>query len=525
MPTSDYLKWLATSGTLSRRAFIERAAALGVSTALVTSLASKGAFAQAAPQKGGDLKIGIDGGESTNSLDPATYLSTYIQTVGFQWGNCLVELDRNNNVTPELAESWEPSDDATQWVFKLRKGVQFHNGKEMTAADVVYSINHHRGEDSGSAAKVYLEPISEIKATGTHELTVTLRAPNADLPYIMADYHLLIMPEGSDPASGIGTGPFVIESFEPGVRTFATRNPNYWKEGRAHVDSVESLVLNDLTARTSALQTGAVHIVNRVDPKTVDLLKRSPNVEILAVPSAGHYLFPMRTDMAPFDNKDVRLALKYAIDRKEIVDKILRGYGEVGNDHPIPSFDPMYAADLPQHEFDPDKAKHHFQKAGVDGPITLYISNAAFTGAVDAAVLYREHASRAGITINVERTPEDGYWTEVWMNKAFCGSYWGGRPTADLMLSVAYKSDAEWNDSYWKREDFDRILIAARGELDTEKRKQMYHDLQEMIWDDGGVVIPMFNNYIFAHQKSVAGLVPSPVLTGLRMAEQLHFTS
>src|SRR5690606_20192450 len=169
--------------------------------------------------------------------------------------------------------------------------------------------------------------------------------------------------------------------------------------------------------------------------------------------------------------------------------------------------------------------KHHFQKAGVDGPITLYISNAAFTGAVDAAVLYREHASRAGITINVERTPEDGYWTEVWMNKAFCGSYWGGRPTADLMLSVAYKSDAEWNGSGWEREDFDRILIAARGERDTEKRKQMYHDLQEMIWDDGGVVIPMFNNYIFAHQKSVTGLVPSPVLTGLRMAEPLYFTS
>src|SRR5690606_6468850 len=132
----------------------------------------------------------------------------------------------------------------------------------------------------------------------------------AVLPYIMADYHLLIMPERSDPASGIGTGPFVIESCEPGVRTFATRNPTYGTEGRAHVAAVETLVLNDLTARTSALQTGAVHIVNRVDPKTVDLLKRSPNVEILAVPSAGHYLFPMRTDMAPFDNKDVRLALK-----------------------------------------------------------------------------------------------------------------------------------------------------------------------------------------------------------------------
>src|SRR3546814_41237 len=177
--------------------------------------------------------------------------------------------------------------------------------------------------------------------------------------------------------------------------------------------------------------------------------------------------------MAPFDNNDVRLALKYAIDRQDIVDKILRGYGEVGNDHPIPSFDPFYAADIPQHEYDPDKAKHHFQKSGASGPITMHISNAAFTGAVDAAVLYKEHASRAGITLNIERTPEDGYWTEVWMNKPFCGSYWGGRPTADLMLSVAYKSDAAWNDSYWKREDFDEILIAARGELDTAKRKQI----------------------------------------------------
>src|SRR5690606_16781218 len=120
---------------------------------------------------------------------------------------------------------------------------------------------------------------------------------------------------------------------------------------------------------------------------------------------------------------------------------------------------------------------------------------------------------------------EDGYWTEVWMNKAFCGSYWGGRPTADLMLSVAYASDAAWNDSYWKREDFDKLLIAARGELDTPTRKQMYHDLQEMVWEDGGVVIPMFNNYIFAGRNNVAGLIPSPVLTGLRMAEQLYFTS
>src|SRR3546814_13288355 len=126
--------------------------------------------------------------------------------------------------------------------------------------------------------------------------------------------------------------------------------------------------------------------------------------------------------MAPFDNNDVRLALKYAIDRQDIVDKILRGCGEVGNDHPIPSFDPFYAADIPQHEYDPDQAKHHFQKSGASGPITMHISNASFTGAVYTAVLTKHTASRAGITTIIEPLPEPGYVTEVWETQPSSGS-------------------------------------------------------------------------------------------------------
>ncbi|WP_119461909.1 ABC transporter substrate-binding protein [Rhodospirillaceae bacterium SYSU D60014] len=523
MPWDDELKQPVDGWDVTRREFMGRAAALGVSTALATSLVGAPVRAQTGPQKGGNLKLGIDGAESTDSLDPATVSSTYPGVVTMQWGNCLVEIDANNEAIPELAESWEPNADATQWVFKLRKGVQFHNGKEMTAADVVHSINYHRNEKSESGAKGYLEPIADVKASDTHEVTITMATRHADVPYIMADFHLVIMPEDSDPASGIGTGAFVIEAFEPGLRTVATRNPNYWKEGRGHVDRVETLAINDLTARTSALQTGSVHFISRVDPKTVSLLERAPNVTVLNVPSAAHYTFPMRCDIPPFDNVDLRLALKHAVDRQDIVDKILRGYGKVGNDHPIPEFDPFYAADLPQHEFDPDKAKHHFRKAGVDGPVVLYISDAAFTGATDAAILFKEHAARAGIAIEVQRTPEDGYWSDVWMQKPFFGSYWTGRPTADLMLSVAYKSDAPWNEAFWKREDFDKVLAAARGELDSGKRKQMYHDLQEMIWRDGGQLIPMFNNVLFAGRNDLGGFVPSPVMTGLRVAEQLYF--
>ncbi len=524
MSDFDRLTHLARTGRLSRRQFVERAAAFGVTAAAASSLLARAGLAAEEPKQGGDLVLGIDSAGATDSLDPATYTANYMQTVGYQWGNPLVELDVKNEAIPELAESWEPNKDATQWVFKLRKGVQFSNGKEMTAEDVIYSINHHRGKDSTSGAQGYLQPITDLKASDTHEVTVVLEAGNADVPYILSDYHLLIMPKDAKPTDAIGTGAFTIDSFEPGVRTFAKRNPNYWKAGRGHVDTVETLAINDLAARTSALQTGQVHFVNRLDPKTFGLLEHAPGIKAYNVPSAGHYTFPMRCDTPPFDNNDVRLALKFAINRKELVDKILRGYGKLGNDHPVPDFDPVYDADLPQRTYDPDKAAFHMKQSGYSGPITLYIADAAFTGAVDAATLFQQHAQKAGIDLVLQREPEDGYWSETWMKKPFCGSYWGGRPTADLMLSVAYQSDAAWNESFWKRPAFDQLLKQARGELDLTKRKQMYADLQRMIWEDGGEIIPMFNNFLFGSVDNLNGFVEAPVLTGLRVAEQVWFS-
>jgi peptide/nickel transport system substrate-binding protein len=506
--------------SLSRRGFAHTAALTASAAMLPGSLAGLRA---AEPKKGGHLKLGIDGAGSQDSLDPASYTATYMQAVGYHYGNCLVELDEKNQLVPELAQSWEPSDDATKWVLKLRPGVQFHNGKEMTAEDVVASLNHHRTEDSKSAAKVYLSVFSDIKATDKNEVTLTLPSGNADVPYILADYHLLIMPADADPASAIGTGPYMKEAFEPGVRFLSKRNPNYWKEGRAHADSVEQLAINDQAARTNALQTSSVHFINRLDPKTVSLLKRVKGVQVVDGPSAGHYEFIMRCDTAPFDNKDLRLALKYGIDREDLVKRLLLGFGKVGNDHPVASFDPFFASDLPQRPYDPDKAKFHFEKSGLGGPVPMQIADAAFTGAIDAATIYAEHLSKAGIQLDLQRVPSDGYWDDVWMKKPFCGSYWGGRPTADLMLSVAYASTAAWNETFWKRPEFDKILVEARAELDPAKRKDMYRELQLMIHDDGGAVIPMFNNYIFGQRAEVAGLVPAPVLTGLRCAEQLHF--
>jgi peptide/nickel transport system substrate-binding protein len=207
----------------------------------------------------------------------------------------------------------------------------------------------------------------------------------------------------------------------------------------------------------------------------------------------------MSTKQKPFDDNNVRLALKYGINREEMVEKILFGYGEVGNDHPIGSGQRYYNKDLAQREYDPDKAKFHLKKAGLDSlAVDLSAADAAFGGAVDAAVLYQNSAKKAGINLTVKREPNDGYWADVWMKKPFCAVYWSGRPVEDQMFSTAYASGAAWNDTFWENARFNELLVAARAELDDEKRRAMYYEMQEILHNDGGTVIPMFASYVFA---------------------------
>lgn len=283
------------------------------------------------------------------------------------------------------------------------------------------------------------------------------------------------------------------------MRANFTRNPNYWKAGRGHFDEVEILSVVDVAARTSALKTGDVDVIDRVDLKTVHLLGRTPGIRVEETTGTAHYSIPMRTDMAPFDNNDVRLALKYALDREGLVRTVLRGHGAVGNDHPISPANRYHAGDLEQRRYDPEKAKFHLKKAGLSSlRVDLSAADAAFGGAVDAAVLYKEHAAKAGIDINVIREPNDGYWSNVWMKKAWCMCYWGGRLTEDLMFSTAYAKGANWNDSFWEHERFNKLLLQARAELNEAKRREMYGEMQRIVRDEGGVLIPLFNNYVFA---------------------------
>ena len=163
MSSLKELELLFTEGKLSRREFIARVSALGLAVAVSPALFSTQAQA-AKPKKGGKFKMGVAGGSTTDSLDPALFEDAFMQNVGWQLRNCLVEIDADGKPIPELAQSWESTPDASKWIIKLRKSVEFHNGKTMDAEDVVFSINHHRGKDSKSAAKGIVDPIKDVKA-------------------------------------------------------------------------------------------------------------------------------------------------------------------------------------------------------------------------------------------------------------------------------------------------------------------------------------------------------------------------
>lgn len=487
---------------INRRRFMQTTAAVGAAVTLPL-----GSTAKAARKKGGKLRVGVGHGSTTDSLDPGLAENGFVIPMLFSMHSYVTEVGTDGSVQPGVAESWEASADAATWTFTLRKGVTFHNGKSVTPEDVIVSINHHRGDDSTSAAKPLVASITDIRAEGSDKVVISLESGNADFPYTMTDYHMPVMPakDGkADWASAIGCGPYVMGRFQPGIGAEMDRNPNYWRSDSAFFDAIEIIALVEFNARTTALISGEVDVIDKLDLKTVGLMARNQSLNIHSVAGTQHYTFAMSTDKAPYDDNNIRMALKHGINRQELVDKILFGYGSVGNDHPIGQGQRYFNKDLAQTTYDPDKSKWHLKQAGLDSiSVELSAADAAFGGAVDAAVLFQNSAREGGIDLTPVREPNDGYWADVWMKKPFSAVYWGGRPVEDQMFSTAYQCGAAWNDSFWCNDRFEKLLVEGRAELEDSKRQAIYYEMQEIVSRQGGVIIPMFANYVFATSDKV----------------------
>lgn len=520
----------ARKGDLSRRDFIRYAAAAGMAIPAASALWSTEVSAQT-PQNGGHFKLGAHDGNSSDTHDPGTYVSFSTIQLAHTYRSYLTLITPTNGLGPDIATSWSASDDASEWTFELNKDATFHSGKPCVAEDVIASLNHHRGDNTTSAAKSLLTAVTDIVKNNDHSITVKLDAGNADLPWLMTDYHLAIVPANDDGTanwqSGDGTGPYKIESAEFGIGHSLVRHDDWHLEG-AYFDSTEIIVLNDPNARQTALATGEVHGVTQLELKTLALLERNPDIVIDNVPSGAAITMPMFCDTAPFDNVDVRNALKLAMDREEIIEKIAFGAAIPANDvHISPNM--PYWADLPQRKYDPDEARALLKKAGQENlSVDLSVADSVFSGAVDMCVLYAEQAKAAGININVEREPNDGYYSDVWLKKPFCVVQWGARPTPDVIFSLAYKDDAAWNESHWQNARFNELLLQAKAELDETKRTAMYEEMQVLAKDDGGTVLPMFTNFVYARNKSVQhgpDLAASWQMDGARAVSRWWFES
>ena len=503
---------------------------MGGGMALASAGSVFGAMRQAradAPVKGGRIRVAGTSISTADTVDPAKQASSGDYSRCNMFYNGLFSLDSSLTPQPALAESFR-EDGAKVWTFTLRKGVTFHDGKALTADDVVYSYTRHKDPAVGSKAKALADQMAEVKATGPLEVQVTLVAPNADLPVILGTFHFLIVKDGTtDFTMANGTGPYKCKEFTPGVRTVGVRNENYWKPGKPYLDEIEFVGIQDEQARVNALLSGDVHLTAGMNPRSVKRIENTPGYGIFETKSGYYTDLVMRMDSAPANNPDFVLAMKYMSDREQMRTAILRGHAIVGNDQPIDPSNRFYFPDLPQRPFDLDKAKYHFAKSEVGGSaIPLYCAPAA-EYSVDMAQLLQQTGQKIGLNLDVKKVPNDGYWTNHWMKHPMGYGAVNPRPSADILLTLFFKSDAAWNESAWKNPKFDQLLVAARTETDEAKRKAMYADMQTMIHEESGIGIPMFLNLLDGYSTKLKGLqsIPLGSMMGYNFAENVWLES
>jgi peptide/nickel transport system substrate-binding protein len=496
----------------SRRDVLAMLTAGGMQAVLAGSIAGVAASAHAqTPRKGGRIKVAGATAAVSDTLDPARQSNHTDYIRGFMFYNGLTYLDGSLTPQPSLAEEFTTKD-AKVWVFKLRKGVTFHDGKPLTPADVVFSVMRHKNPATGSKAKALADQIEEVTASGPSEVTMRLAAPNADLPVILGTYHFHIVKDGTtDFNAGIGTGPYKVKEFKPGVRSIAVRNDNYWKPNRPYLDEIEYVGISDESARVNALLTGELDLTNAINPRSIDRVLGTGKHAIFETKAGQYTDLIMRRDSGPGANPDFVMAMKHLFNREQMVKSILLGYGEVANDHPIHPSDRFYFKGLKQRPYDPEKAKWHVQKANLGSAAIPVVVSPAATNSAEMALVVQHAARQVGLNLDVRRMPADGYWSQHWMKHPVGFGNINPRPSADVMLSLFFKSDSPQNESGWKNEKFDQLLVAARAEVDQARRTQMYADLQVMIHNEGGIGIPMFMSSLDGHSKKLKGLSPIPL--------------
>jgi peptide/nickel transport system substrate-binding protein len=437
----------------------------------------------------GTLRESHDLGFGENSsLDPISKGRVFQMTDKLM--DRLVRPGLDGSPSADLAESWSANADATVWTFNIRKGVKFHDGSNLDADDVLYSFTRVLDPDIASPARSAVKMIDSMKKTGSHTVEFTLNTPFADLPLTLMDYRLRILPEGSGDSiarTGIGTGPFKLEKLDFQGTTVLAANEDYWA-GAPGVAKIEIIAIPEGQARLQAFMGGQIDILFRITEQQKTMLEGSDRYNVAQIPTGNWRGLIFRTDVEPFNDPRVRKAMRLVADREALVQLVQGGAGNVACDSPVAPND-QYRADIscPQ---DIEQAKALLAEAGFADGIEVNVHVATLEPTWPTlGIAYQAQAAEAGIRVNVVQTPSDGYWNRIWMKKDVAATRWKERP-ADQALHEIYLSTAKWNESFYKDVDFDELLASARRELDFEKRKALYVQAQEHLFENAGTLIP-----------------------------------
>jgi len=476
-----------------------------------------GSAAAGQPKKGGNFRLGVTGGGSKDMLDGQNIVTKPDQArLMTAFETLLVFDDEYQLQTDGLAESVE-ADNPTQYTIRIRDGIEFQNGKTFSADDVIYSLQRigtQKNGLTGFAATATMD-IKNLKKVDDRTVKLPLLSPDSTIPQTLASYTFGMVPVGYEKFSGdvstqVGTGCYKLKSFTPGQESVHERNPNYWRgDGSPWFDTVTITDFNDSTAQLNALKGGQIDAMTDVPAGQVDATKAA-GVGVLISQTGGWIPLCMAIDMPPFDDPKVRQAFRLIIDRKQVLEQIGNGYGQVANDLYSP-FDEGYNSDLEQREPDIEQAKSLLKSAGKEGlSVDLHTTNGA-SGMVELASVFASQAKAAGVNVTVKNDPN--YYGDSYLKLAFSVDFWGTRGYLNQVQQGSLPN-SPYNETHWPPKsgdgsDFGKLYQQALAETDSSKRIDIQHQMQQYEYDIGGYIIPYFNALIDGYASNVKGLSPS----------------
>jgi peptide/nickel transport system substrate-binding protein len=452
----------------------------------------------------------------------------------FQIAEYLCVTQPDLTLKPVLAESWSPNGDGSVWAFKLRRGVKFHDGQEMTADDVVATfdrLSDPKGESN--ALSVFKGLLSKGGTRKVDDYTVAfhLDAPNGNFPYAVSidNYNAVILPasyKGDYEKSWIGTGPFRMEGYKPKASATLVRNDGYWGP-RALPDRVELIFYGDLQPRILALQAGEVDLLDGIPIDLSRSLESNPKISILKVKTSAHRQLHMRCDTAPFTDKRVRQALALTLDRNKLVKGLSRGLATVGNDSPFAPIFPSTDRTVAQRHQDIRKAKELMTAAGQSAGFEAVLTTERYADIPDYAVLFQNFAKLIGVNIKLNIETQDAYYGKAvfgqsdWLDSPLGITDYAHRGVPNVFLQAPLMSDGSWNAAHFKNPTYDGLVAQYVKALDIGSQRRAAGEIEKLLLEESPVIISYFPDLLVPVRKGLTGLPPIPaglLLAGVSLA-------